>query len=172
VLPCRFEDMGMKAHHIAVALLLALAGCSPSPEPTETARAMIGPGGGIISSVDDVLTIAIPPGALEREQEFFLERTDEPPDVYGQAYLLRPNPDVRFDVTVTYREDLPDDTSGMAVGAVDLIEYEEREGKWEPLPLLRIDSEESLVSGLDDGLSIFYALLDDVSEIPSPAGGS
>ena len=160
----------MKAHHIAGSMLLALGACSQTPESTETARSVIGPGGGIISSLDSVLTIAIPPGALEEEQEFYIERTNEPPDVFSQAYLLRPNPDVKFDVTVTVRQDLPTDTSMLAVGAIDFLDYEEGRGEWVPLPVLRIDREEKLVSGVDDGLSIFYALLDDASDSPSTSG--
>ncbi len=162
----------MKAHHIAGSMLLALGACSQTPESTETARSVIGPGGGIISSLDSVLTIAIPPGALEEEQEFYIERTNEPPDVFGQAYLLRPNPEVKFDVTVTVRQELPNDTSTLAVGAIDFLDYEEGRGGWVPLPVLRIDREEKLVSGVDDGLSIFYALLDDASEIPSTSSGN
>ncbi|MCA9707898.1 MAG: hypothetical protein KDK70_18750 [Myxococcales bacterium] len=140
---------------------LGLSGC-PSPEgDSELARGVIGPDGGIVSSVDSVLTIAIPPGALEQTHEFFIERTSEPPEVFGQAYLVRPNPEVRYDVTVTYRGELPEDTSTVAVGAVDALAYEQGSGQWEPLPVLRIDAEDKLVGGLDDGISIFYALLDD-----------
>lgn len=148
---------------IALLLLAPLSGCPDAPEETELARAVIGPGGGLITSTDSVLTIAIPPGALERDVEMFILRSDEPPATFGQAYLVRPNPELRFDVTVTYRQELPDDTAGLAVGAVDHVAYEAGGGRWEPLPLLRVDPEAKLVSGLDDGISIFYALLDDAT---------
>lgn len=161
----------MKAsqHAIASTLwMLALGGCPSDDEDPELARGMIGPDGGIITSVDSVLTLAIPPGALEQTHEFFIERTNEPPDVYGDAYLVRPNPEVAYDVTVTYRTDLPADTSTLAVGAVDVTAYEEGSGQWHPLPVLQVVPEDKLVSGLDDEISIFYALLDDVSS----TGGS
>lgn len=146
---------------LALGPSLAFSGCSDPSDDSEVARQLVGPAGGLVTSVDSVLTIAIPPGALEEELEIFIERTNEPPDVLGQAYLVRPNPVLRFDASVTYRKDLPEDTSGLAVGAVDIEAYEAGAGGWVPLPVLRVDREAKLVSGLDDGLSIFYALLDD-----------
>lgn len=140
-----------------------LAGCSEPAESSELARAVIGPDGGIVTSADSVLTLAIPPGALEQSTEIFIERSDEPPAVFGQAYLVRPNPTLRYDATVTYRQELPDDPAGFAVGAVDALEFEADRGRWVPLPVLRVDPEAKLTSGLDDGISIFYGLLDDAS---------
>lgn len=156
--------MGMKASPRALVFVLPLlgaGGCNEPPQDSELARAVIGPRGGLLTSADSVLTIAIPPGALEEDVELFIERSDEPPEVFGRAYLVRPNPELRYDATITYRQELPDDTSGLAVGAVDVTEYEADRGRWLPLPLLRVDRRAKLVSGLDDGLSIFYALLDD-----------
>jgi len=143
------------------------SGCHEAPEDSELARRVIGPAGGILTSTDSVLTLAIPPGALEEEVELFIERSDEPPTVFGHAYLVRPSPTLRYDASVTYRQELPDDTSGLAVGAVDAVAYEEGRGQWKPLPLLRVDRQAKLVSGLDDGVSIFYALLDDADGSPS-----
>lgn len=159
----------MKADHRAIAwtLLLAMGACSPDEDMSvamldgERAQRVIGPGGGTITSVDSALTIAIPPGALEEEHEFFIETTDEPPAVFGPAYIVLPNPEVRFDITVTVRDDLPENTSGLTVGSVDAVAFEQGSGHWESLPLLRVDEDDKLVSGLDDGISIFYALLDD-----------
>lgn len=154
----------MKAYQRVMAstpLLLALGACSSPEVDPDVAHTRIGPGGGIITSVDSVLTIAIPPGALEEDHDFFIEATNEPPDVYGQAYLVRPNPVVRYDVTVTYRDDLPEDPSGIAVGAVDSEAFEGGNGNWESLPVLRVDVEDKLVGGVDDGISIFYGLVDD-----------
>jgi hypothetical protein len=150
---------------MALALLaLGSSACSDAPESSEIARRVIGPAGGIITSTDSVLTLAIPPGALEEDVELFIERSNEPPAAFGQAYLVRPNPELRFDASVTYRQELPDDTSGLAVGAVDAIAFEQGRGHWLPLPLLRVDRQAKLVSGLDDGVSIFYALLDDADD--------
>lgn len=155
-------------------LALGLGGCPDEPSDPDVARRVIGPGGGLITSTDDVLTLAIPPGALDEEVELFLLRSDEPPSVFGEAYLLRPNPVVRYDVSVTYRRELPEDTSSLAVGAIDAAAYEQGSGQWEPLPLLRVDRQAELVSGLDDGLSIFYGLLDDAEPSASAEddGGS
>jgi hypothetical protein len=141
-------------------LALGLGGCPDEPSDPDVARGVIGPDGGLITSTDDVLTLAIPPGALDEEVELFILRSDEPPAVFGEAYLVRPNPVLRYDASVTYRQELPDDTSGLAVGAIDAAAYEEGSGEWEPLPLLRVDRQAELVSGLDDGVSIFYGLLD------------
>jgi hypothetical protein len=151
-------------------LALAASGCPEPPEDGEIARRVIGPSGGLVTSVDSVLTLAIPPGALEEELELFIERSREPPPVFGQAYLVRPNPELRYDMTVTYRQELPDDTSGLAVGGVDAVEFEAGRGQWEPLPILRVDRQAKLVSGLDDGVSIFYALLDDADDVASDTG--
>jgi hypothetical protein len=149
---------------LAVAVAASVGGCRDEPEDSEFARQVIGPAGGIITSVDSVLTLAIPPGALEESVEFFIERTSEPPPVFGQAYLVRPNPELRYDITVAYRQELPEDTSSMAVGGVDILAYEAGHGHWQSLPVLRVDRQAKLVSGLDDGVSIFYALLDDADD--------
>jgi hypothetical protein len=153
--------MVLTVHALALGLGMGGGGCHDAPESSEIARRVIGPAGGTLTSTDSVLTLAIPPGALEAEVELFIERSDEPPAVFGQAYLVRPNPELRYDASVTYRQELPDDISGLAVGAVDTAAYEEGHGQWKPLPLLRVDREAELVSGLDGGVSIFYALLDD-----------
>jgi hypothetical protein len=142
-------------------LVLGLYGCQQPPASSEVAMQVIGPAGGIITSSDGVLTLAIPPGALEQQVELFIERTDEPPAVYGPAYLVRPSPELRYDLSVTYHHELPADSSGLAVAAVDALAYAQGSGGWVALPLLRVDRRAKLVSGLDDGVSIFYALLDD-----------
>ncbi len=156
---------------VVVALItLGPWGCQEPEADGEVARRVIGPRGGTITSSDGVLTLAIPPGALDEDVELFVEETNEPPPSLGQAYLVRPNPELRYDVSVTVRQALPDDAAGLVVGAVDAIAYEEGHGDWEPLPLLRVDREAELVSGHDDGVSIFYALLEGAG--PDDAGAS
>ena len=110
------------------------------------------------------------PGRSSFDTYHTIERTDEPPAAFGQAYIVQPNPVLRYDLSVSYRQELPDDVSGVAVGAVDAIAYEEGRGRWEPLTILRVDRQAKLVSGLDDGVSIFYALLDDSPSEPSSEG--
>jgi hypothetical protein len=150
-------------------LALGLCGCQEPPVSSEIAMQVIGPAGGIITSSDGVLTLAIPPGALDQQVELFIERTDEPPAVFGPAYLVRPSPELRYDLTVTYHQELPADSSGLAVAAVDALAYAGGSGEWVALPLLRVDRRAKLVSGLDDGVSIFYALLDDAPATPPTA---
>lgn len=160
----------MKASRCAMVLaVLALGpgGCQEDVEDPELARRVIGPRGGTITSTDSVLTLAIPPGALDQEIELFIERTNEPPAAFGQAYLVRPNPMLHYDLGVSYRQELPDDVAGLSIGAIDAIAYEDGRGQWEPLTVLRLDRQAKLVSGLDDGISIFYALLDDSAGAPS-----
>lgn len=143
-----------------LALLFALLGCREPPEEGGPSRAVIGPSGGTISSLDSVLTIAILPGALEEEVELFIETTNEPPDIFGQAYIVRPTPELLIDATITIRAPLPDDPSTAAVGAVDPDAFEAGQGDWVALPVLEIDEDEQRVTGLDDRISIFYGLLD------------
>lgn len=154
----------MKAHAPVIASilgLLALSACGPSEEDPEVVHRVIGAGGGLLTSADSVLTIAIPPGALETEVDLYIERTEEPPAVFGQAYLVRPNPELHFDMTVSYRGELPDDLTEVAVGAIDAEAYGQGKGRWHALPVLRVEEEDKLVTGLDDGVSVFYALLDE-----------
>lgn len=152
---------------VLAVLALGLQGCQEDPEDPELARRVIGPGGGTITSADSVLTLAIPPGALDEEVELFIERTNEPPAAFGQAYIVRPNPELHYDLSVSYRQELPEDVSGLAIGAVDAVDFEAGRGQWQPLTILRVDRQAKLVSGLDDGVSIFYALLDDSTGEPS-----
>lgn len=153
----------MKSAHRAscFAVLCLLGACAPPSQDDDLARAVIGPGGGTITSRDSVLTIAILPGALEQEVEMFVSPSDEPPDIFGQAYLVRPTPELLIDATISIRTELPDDLGRVAVGAVDPEEFASRTGSWEPLPVLQVDADQQLVVGLDDRISIFYGLLDD-----------
>ena len=66
---------------LAMSISALLIACRPSVSDDEVARAVIGPDGGTIASLDAVLTIAILPGALEEEVEMFIEPTREPPVV-------------------------------------------------------------------------------------------
>jgi len=155
----------MNAMHGAsgLILLLALGACSQASNDEDVARRVIGPAGGIITSVDSVLTVVIPPGALEEELEFFIEPSNEPPPTSYPAYLVRPTPELLFDATITYRTSLPAETVALALGAVDPNAFDQGRGEWVPLPLLRVDPEQGLVTGLDDRISIFYALIDDAN---------
>lgn len=137
-------------------------------DDTDVARAEVGPEGGTVVSADSVLTIAILPGALEETIQLTIERSDDPPEVFGPAYAVHPNLDLAVPATVTYRFPLPPDTSQTAVGYVDPDEFAEGRARWRPLPLGRVDVERNLVTGVDSQLSLFYGLLEDVTDIPDP----
>lgn len=135
-------------------------------DDVDIVRAEVGPSGATVVSADSVLTIAILPGALEETIELTIQRTDEPPRVFGPAYQVSPNVDLAIPATVSYRYPLPEDTSQTAVGYVDPEEYAEGAARWLPLALGRLDVERDLVTGLDPQISLFYALLDDAVDVP------
>ena len=170
--------MKAKLRAQGIALLICAAACnSGGGGSTDRANVLIGPNGGTITSLDSVLTIAILPGALEEDVELFIESTNEPPDIYGAAYIVRPNPELLVPATVTYRTTLPVDTTGLAVAAVDAVAFEAGQGNWEALPVAQINVEQQLVTGIDDGISIFYGLLSDAdpsaatTDTPDPTTG-
>ncbi len=140
-----------------IGLTVGLSGCAREPTTGPAVHGRIGPDGGIISSYDSVLTIAILPGALDTEIDFFIEPTATPPEVYGPAYRVDPNPQLHIDATVTYRFGLPDERA--AIVAVDPLDYAQEEARWTLLP--RIDVADKLVKARDSQISVFYGLLDD-----------
>lgn len=148
-------------------MALGVAACRDASDP-ELARGEIGPDGGLLTSVDSILTIAIQPGALEDTIELTIQRSTDPPDVYGPAFRVFPNPPLAIPATVTYRYPLPEDTSETAIGYVDPAEYTAGDGRWRPLPVVRIEPAQKLVTATDEQLSLFYALLDDTSSLPPP----
>ncbi|MCX4246966.1 SMP-30/gluconolactonase/LRE family protein [Paraliomyxa miuraensis] len=143
----------------ACALALEVGACRDASDP-DVARGEIGPQGGLLSSVDSILTVAIQPGALEETIELTIERSIEAPDAYGPAFLVRPNVALAIPATVTYRYPLPDDTRTTAVGHVDPQEFADGVGRWRPLPVVRLDPAQQIVTATDDQLSLFYTLLD------------
>lgn len=137
--------------------LLAIAGCGPDAPNSASVHWRIGPEGGVMSSYDSVLTITLLPGALDRTIDFFIEPTGIPPEVYGPAYRIDPNPTLLRDATITYRFELPEERAALV--AVDPLEYAQGEARWKLIP--RIDVDDKLVKGRDSQISVFYALLDD-----------
>lgn len=148
-------------------LVVSASACKDVSDP-EFARGTIGPDGGLLSSVDSILTIAIQPGALEQSIELTIARSTDPPDVFGPAFRVTPNVSLSIPATVTYRYPLPDDTSQVGIGYVDPDEYASGDGHWRLLPLVRVDAEQKLVTATDTQVSLYYGLLD---ESP-PAGTS
>jgi sugar lactone lactonase YvrE len=152
---------------LACTLVLTAGACRDASDP-ELARGEIGPEGGLLTSVDSILTIAIRPGALEETIVLTIERSTDPPAVYGPAFRVYPNPTLAIPATVSYRYPLPDDTSETAVGYVDPEEYAAGDGRWRPLPVVRIEPAQKLITASDEQLSLFYALLDDTPSLPLP----
>ncbi len=135
-------------------LVVSASACKDVSDP-EFARGTIGPDGGLLSSVDSILTIAIQPGALEQSIELTIARSTDPPDVFGPAFRVTPNVSLSIPATVTYRYPLPDDTSQVGIGYVDPAEYASGDGHWRLLPLVRVDAEQKLVTATDTSSPAF-----------------
>ena len=151
-------------------MALGTSACRDAADP-ELARGEIGPDGGVLSSVDSILTLAIRPGALEETIELTIERSTTPPDVYGPAFRVQPNVALSIPATVTYRHPLPEDTRGTAIGYVDAEEFSQGQGRWRALPVVRLDTTQKLVTATDDRVSLFYGLLDDADALPTDPTG-
>jgi len=154
----------------ACTLALGASACRDASDP-ELARGTIGPGGGSLSSIDSILTIAILPDALEESIELTIERSVDPPDVFGPAFRVTPNVPLAIPATISYRFPLPEDTSETAVGYVDPADYAAGDGRWRPLPVLSLDPAQKLVTASDAQLSLYYALLSDTPIAPPDSTG-
>lgn len=150
-------------------MALGASACRDASDP-DIARGEIGPDGGLLTSVDSILTIAILPQALEETIELTIQRSEDPPDVFGPAFRVQPNLPLAIPATVTYRYPLPDDTSQTAIGYVDAQEYGDGSARWRPLPVVRIEPAQKLITSTDSQLSLFYALLDDSTPPPATTG--
>lgn len=151
-------------------MVLATSACRDVSD-SEIARRSIGPDGGVITSIDSVLTIAIQPGALEQSFEFTIEPSTDPPDVYGPAYRVQPSVELAIPGTITYRFELPEDTSDLAIGYIDTDEYANDEGRWYPLPVVRLDPAQKLIAATETKINIYYGLLGSGGS-PSTNGGT
>ncbi len=152
--------------------LLPVAACG-NGDPANLVRQPIGPEGGLISSHDGVLTIVLQPGALDGLYDVEIFPSDEPPVVFGPAYRVRPDLDLRVAAEVTYRRALPSDPEGVAVAAIRRADYEAQMGHWTPLPTLDLNLDADEVIATDSELSLYYALLsgDDMIATSGADGG-
>jgi hypothetical protein len=142
----------------AVGACLALGSCAGAPEER---CATIGRAGGLLFSADNVLTIALPPEALDEDIDFCVVQSERGPDIYGNAYRVYPNPALHFAAQISYRFALPDDTSEINIGRVDAEDFAAGMGEWVSLDGCRVESGARLVSCEDDEIAKFYGLLDD-----------
>lgn len=147
--------------------LLTLGACADAG-PDDLVRKTIGPGGGLISSHDDVLTIVLQPGALARDVEIEVFPSNEPPPIFGPAYRVRPQLPLMVDAEVTYRRVLPSNPNAATVGAIRLDDYTQEMGSWRPLPRVSLSVAQQSVMSLDDELSLYYGLLEDADAPPLP----
>lgn len=145
----------------ACVLLLAAAAIACG-ESSNTVCSTIGPRGGVLQSIDSVLTIAIQPDALDDDTKFCVGPSTLPPAVDGPTYLVSPNPRLRFDALVSYRHELPDDLDELNVGRIRAIDFEKGKGVWLSLGDCRIEPEAFQVRCLDRDISKFYGLLEDL----------
>ena len=158
----RFVDRGCCGRVVLLTwLALGATACGGGGNGSERVCMTIGTDGGLVQSDDDILTIALRPGALEEDTEICVRRDDEPPDVLGPAYRVSPNIPLAVTSTITYRHPLPAESSNVTVGKVERAAYEAGMGDWIPLPQLVVDAEHELVKSSDDEIALFYALLDD-----------
>lgn len=155
--------MPSRAHSLrfAVAALALAVGCQNDGSGSERVCKTIGEAGDTLSSKDGVLNISIRPSALSEDTEVCIAPDDDPPDVFGPAYRVTPDIDLAVNASITYRYDLPADTSQTAIGVILREEFEQGTGRWLSLPITRLEPDNRLVSGTDARLSMFYALLDD-----------
>ena len=149
----------------AAATLLACTGCRNTSSGSELVCSTIGSSGGIISSHDSVLSLSFRPGSLSEDTEVCISPAERPPNgppfVYGEAYRVTPDIDLGVNLSVTYRFELPEDTSQTAIGVIRRADFEAGDGRWLSLPITRLEPANKLVAGTDSRLSMFYGLLDD-----------
>jgi len=132
--------------------------CATQPEERCTT---VGRDGGLIYSIDNVLSIALQSEALDDETEFCVVETKNAPEIYGKAYRVFPNPKLHFAAAISYRFALPDDTDEINIGRVDPDDYAENKGEFVSLVGCRIEESARQVTCTDDEVAKFYGLLDD-----------
>lgn len=140
-------------------LALAVTACKDGGSASETVRKTIGIDGGLITSADGVLTIAIRSDALSDPTEISIQQSDDPPRVHGPAYRVEPDIDLAIAASISYRYDLPRDPDEATIGVILREEFEAGQGRWNPLPVISIDPADELVKSTDARLSMYYALL-------------
>lgn len=146
---------------IAAAAALGASACKD--DPTADPCTTLGPQGGIARSTDGRLSLSFRPNSLTETTEVCIELAGRPgpPAVYGEAYRVTPDIEVDVNISVTYREELPQDTSQTRVGVILREDFDAGQGRWLALPLTRLEPENDLVAGTDTRVSMFYGLLDD-----------
>jgi hypothetical protein len=145
--------------------LVLLTGCQeadpPLSEDGSDGAALIGPDGGVVSSEDGVLTLTVRPDSLSDELEVRVAASEDPPDVFGPAYRISPNPALALNMTLTYRYPLPAQIENLAIAVILRDDFERGQGRWYALPTSFLDEEDGWISASFAELAPFVALTDD-----------
>jgi hypothetical protein len=165
---CKVASMGLEPRGwsprrtsvwIALAAALApLGGCGQLDESCQ----LVGRAGGLIQSADSVLSIAVPPEALDESIEFCVAPPTgkTPPASYGPAYRVAPATKLSYSATISYRFNLPHDTSETNIGFIDDAALAVGMGDWVPLETCRIEHDPRQVQCKGGDIEPYYALLD------------
>ena len=149
---------------------MALAAACGGDED-DVVRQVIGPEGGLITSHDDRLSIALLPGALGEDTEIIIFPSDVPPEIYGAAYRVQPDIDLGVAAEVTYRRPLPPlEPRAVAVAAIHRNDYTGGRGFWQPLPRLILDLDAESVTAKDTELALYYGMFDFTTDVTNGAG--
>lgn len=149
---------------------LCVGACGNDDEQVVTK--IIGAEGGLISSHDRRLTIVLQPGAVGADTEITIFPSEAPPDIYGAAYRVQPDIELRVAAEVSYRRPLPPlEPKAVAVAAVRQDDFLMGNGFWQPLPRLLIDVDNDLVTAKDNQLSLYYGMFDYSSALGGDGGG-
>ncbi len=156
--------------------LSAPLGCGGGPPVEEEVCQAIGPSGGTVVSHDGALTLSLRPSSFVGQNEICIRPAVRPPEgpplAFDQAYRVTPDIPLEFALSAAYQGRLPGDTSMIAVGVIHREDFELGEEHWIPLPVVRLELDNQLVSGTDDRLSMYYALLDNAGSGETDSGGS
>jgi hypothetical protein len=155
---------------------LAVAACT-TPTPTgaipdasaDTAQGVIGTAGGTLSTPDGVLTLAVPPGAVDRDVLFTVGPTPAPLlGAVGAVFEMGPA-GTQFAVPATVTIRYTDAERGDAA-ASDLLVATVVAGLWQPLSSERVDTAARSVAAQTPHLSPF-ALVTSAALVTPDAGG-
>jgi sugar lactone lactonase YvrE len=140
-----------------IAAPTVLGGCAASEDAI---CEVVGREGKLLTSIDNVLSIAISPEALDESVEVCIAQSREAPQVAGPAYRVKPSIPLNYAATVTYRHALPGDTSEINIGRIDGDDFASGAGGWTSMDDCRVQRSDRLVRCSDTELAAYYGLLD------------
>lgn len=153
-------------HHIAVVAALPwLIGCPEDSQPPGPAACLtLNASGGVVTSDDGVLSVALRPDSLSESAQVCVQQASGPPDgpppAFGRAYRVTPDVDLDVAASITYQDTLPLQPDDTSIAVILREDFERGEGRWIALPVTRLEPENDLIAATDMRLSMFYGLLD------------